>query len=74
MANNLIIYYSRRGENYFGGSIRSINKGNTEYCVEYIQNAVGAVKAEADIITEGKTTWNVPARRRTRPAAASVRS
>ena len=30
MANNLIIYYSRRGENYFGGSIRSINKGNTE--------------------------------------------
>jgi flavodoxin len=42
MAKNLIIYYSRRGENYFGGSIRTISKGNTEYCVEFIKNAVGA--------------------------------
>ncbi len=42
MAKNLIIYYSRRGENYFGGSIRTISKGNTEYCVEFIKNSVGA--------------------------------
>lgn len=42
MAKNLVIYYSRRGENYFGGAIRSIAKGNTEYCVEYIRSAVGA--------------------------------
>ena len=37
MAKNLIIYYSRKGENYFGGSIRSIDKGNTEIVAEYIQ-------------------------------------
>ena len=42
MAKSLIIYYSRRGQNYLGGAIRDIKKGNTEYCVEYIQNAVGA--------------------------------
>ena len=27
---NLIIYYSRKGQNYFGGAIQSIEKGNTE--------------------------------------------
>ena len=42
MSKNLIIYYSRRGQNYFGGAIRDIPKGNTEYCVEFLQNAVAA--------------------------------
>lgn len=41
MAKNLIIYYSRRGENYFNGSIRSISKGNTQIVAEFIQKAVG---------------------------------
>ena len=41
MANNLIIYYSRRGENYVGGTIASLEKGNTERCAEYIRDAVG---------------------------------
>ena len=40
MAKNLIIYYSRKGENYFNGSIRSIPKGNTEIVAEFIQKAV----------------------------------
>ena len=42
MAKNLIIYYSHRGQNYFDGAIRDVKKGNTEYCAEFIQNAVGA--------------------------------
>lgn len=41
MAKNLIIYYSRTGENYWNGSIRYLDKGNTEIVAEYIQNAVG---------------------------------
>ena len=41
MSKNLILYYSRRGENYLNGSIKSLAKGNTEICAEYIQNAVG---------------------------------
>ena len=41
MAKNLIIYYSRTGQNYVNGSIRNLEKGNTERCAEYIQNAVG---------------------------------
>ena len=31
MAKNLIVYYSRKGMICFGGSIRSVPKGNTEY-------------------------------------------
>ena len=41
MAKNLIIYYSRTGENYWNGSVRNLEKGNTEIVAEYIQNAIG---------------------------------
>ena len=41
MAKNLIIYYSRKGENYVNGRIENLKKGNTEICAEYIQKAVG---------------------------------
>ena len=50
MAKNLIIYYSRKGENYFNGSIRSIEKGNTEIVAEYIQEAVGGDLFEVDTV------------------------
>ena len=38
---NLIAYFSRKGQNYFSGQIRRVEKGNTEYVAEYIQQAVG---------------------------------
>ena len=41
MAKNLILYYSRKGENYVNGSVRSLSKGNTERVAEFIQKAVG---------------------------------
>jgi flavodoxin len=41
MANNLIIYYSRKGENYVNGSVKNLSKGNTEIVAEFIQDAVG---------------------------------
>lgn len=41
MSKNLIIYYSRTGENYVNGSIKKLKKGNTEICAEFIQKAVG---------------------------------
>ena len=36
----LVIYFSRADENYFGGSMRYISKGNTEVIAEYIQEIV----------------------------------
>ena len=38
---NLILYYSRKGENYVNGSTQTISKGNTERVAEFIQKAVG---------------------------------
>jgi len=37
---NLIIYYSRRGQNYVNGSICNLDKGNAELIAGYISEAV----------------------------------
>lgn len=50
MSKSLVIYYSRRGQNYFGGSIRSIERGNAEILSEYIHEAVDADLFEVDTI------------------------
>ncbi|WP_405294797.1 flavodoxin [Methanobrevibacter sp.] len=39
---DLVIYFSRSGENYFGGQLKNIEKGNTEVIAEYIQELDGA--------------------------------
>lgn len=50
MAKNLIIYYSRKGENYVNGSIVDLKKGNTEICAEFIQKAVGGDLFEIETV------------------------
>ena len=50
MGKNLILYYSRKGENYCGGTIRDLKKGNTEFAAEYIQKAVGGDLFEIDTV------------------------
>lgn len=35
--SDLVIYFSRSGQNYFGGELKNIKKGNTEVIAEYIQ-------------------------------------
>lgn len=37
MAKNLVIYFSRKGQNYVNGSIVELKKGNTEVIVDYIK-------------------------------------
>lgn len=39
---SIIIYFSRADENYFGGTMKYIEKGNTEVIAEYIRDIVGA--------------------------------
>lgn len=39
---SIVIYFSRADENYFGGSMRTIEKGNTEVIAEYIAELTGA--------------------------------
>ena len=52
MANNLIIYYSRKGENYVNGSVKVLDKGNTEICAEFIQKAVGGDLFKVETVKE----------------------
>ena len=50
MAEILIVYYSRKGENYWNGGIKNISKGNTERVAEFIQKAVGGELLEIDTV------------------------
>ena len=52
MAKNLIIYYSRKGENYWNGGIKNIAKGNTEIVAEFIQKAVDGDLFEVETVKE----------------------
>ena len=40
--STLIAYFSRAGENYFGGSIKNITVGNTEICANLIKEFLDA--------------------------------
>lgn len=52
MAKNLIIYYSRKGQNYVNGNIVDLKKGNTEICAEFIQKAVGVDLFEIETVND----------------------
>ena len=58
MAKNLIIYFSRKGENYVNGSIKNIAKGNTEIVAEFIQKAVGGDLFKVDTVKPYAADYN----------------
>ena len=57
MAKNLIIYYSRKGENYWNGGFKDLKKGNTEIVAEYIQKAVGGDLFEVETVREYSSSY-----------------
>ncbi len=57
MAKTLVIYYSRRGQNYARGSIVNLKKGNTEYIAEFIRDAVSADLFEIRTVKEYSTDY-----------------
>ena len=50
MSKILIVYYSRKGENYWNGSIKNISKGNTERVAEFVRSAVGGDLFEVETV------------------------
>ena len=52
MSRTLVIYYSRRGQNYVRGELKELEKGNTELIAEYIRDAVGADLFELQTVKE----------------------
>ena len=49
--SSLVIYFSRSGENYFGGELKNVEKGNTEVIAEYIHelNDADLFKVESKV-------------------------
>lgn len=47
---NLIVYFSRKGNNYTSAGIKKLSKGNTEIVAEYIQKAVGGDLFEIETV------------------------
>ena len=50
MANVLVVYYSRKGENYMPGGIEVLEKGHTERAAEFIAKALEADLFEIDTV------------------------
>lgn len=48
----LIAYYSRKGENYWAGGIRNLEKGNTERVAEFVAEATGGDLFEIRTVKE----------------------
>ncbi len=48
----LIAYYSRKGENYWAGDIKVLEKGNTERIAEFVAEATGGVLFEIETVKQ----------------------
>ena len=52
MSSTLIVYYSRKGENYWNGSIKNLAKGNTEIVAEMIADITGGDLFQVETVKE----------------------
>lgn len=50
MQKPLIVYYSRKGENYWNGSIKNLQKGNTEIIAEMLADITGGDLFEVETV------------------------
>lgn len=54
----LIAYFSRAGENYFGGALRKIQTGNTQIAAEMLQKITGAELFRIEPVLEYAEGYN----------------
>jgi flavodoxin len=59
MAKELIVYFSRRGNNYVNGSIKNLSVGNTEVAAKMIQEITGGDLFQIEPITEYDIDYNI---------------
>lgn len=52
MAGIITVYFSRKGENYWNGSMKNLEKGNTRLAAEFVQKAVGGDLFEIETAKE----------------------
>lgn len=54
----IVLYFSRAGQNYFGGKIVNLSKGNTTVVAEYIRDITGADLFEVQSTKEYPDDYN----------------
>ena len=57
MSKNLVVFYSRKGENHMPGGIQVLEKGHTAYAAEFIRDAVDADIFESDTVKPYAETY-----------------
>ena len=58
MAKELIVYFSRKGNNYVNGSIKNLSVGNTEVVAKMIQELTGGDLFHIEPVTEYDKNYN----------------
>lgn len=58
MGKSLVLYFSRKGENYCAGEIRSLAKGNTQVAAEIVAEAVGGELFELETVEAYPTNYS----------------
>ena len=73
MARSLVVFYSRKGENYAPGGITVLDKGNTAWAAEYIRDAVGADLFEVDTVKPYDADYRACCKEAAQEAASNAR-
>lgn len=50
MSKNLIVYFSRKGENYVNGGIQNLTVGNTEVAAKLLQECIDSTLFEVQTV------------------------
>lgn len=58
MGKNLIVYFSRKGNNYVNGSIKNLSVGNTEVVAKMLQELTGGDMFQIEPVIEYDTDYN----------------
>ena len=59
MSQNLIVYFSRRGENYVNGQIVHLEKGNTEFIAEMIHSLIDSTLFQIQTVNDYSNDYHV---------------
>ena len=73
MAKELIVYFSRKGNNYVNGSIKNLSVGNTEIAAKMIQEITGAQLFQIEPVTEYDLDYNICIEEAKRDLTANAR-
>lgn len=73
MAKELIVYFSRKGNNYVNGSIKNLFVGNTEIAAKMIQEVTGGQLFQIDPVTEYDPDYNICIEEAKRDLSANAR-